>query len=139
MDKKELNLNDEQYLEILLKIKEILKDNEFKVKREDCNITGMKSTETNCGCCCEDFVTKENSLFPEQFPERKTMKYRKSYHDCPFDMRETSDSIGCFYHCYIFHTSKYQESYIENIERMRQMVENKITKIQDYNKKKRGV
>jgi len=104
MKNKEMYLTDKQYYSILLKIKKVVNQNSFKPYCDDCNITGMKYTETNCGFCNDEFTKKETAMFPKDFPERKDMKYCKSNHKCPFDTRvlDVDYAYGCFYYCYLF-------------------------------------
>ena len=103
---KELRLTDEQYLRVLRKIEATIAQVDFKVVCSDCTVTGQKSTDSNCGFCNNEYTDEDMALFPGQYPERKTMKYREESHKCPFDMREEPGIIGwmygCFYGCYLF-------------------------------------
>ncbi len=108
---KNLYLTDKQYQSILLKIKKTVEQNNFQYNCVDSTSIGDKYTKSNCGFCNNDFTEKDTALFPEQYPERKSMKYRLANHKCPFDMR-TPDNLdmgygnGCFCRCYLFHTRK---------------------------------
>jgi hypothetical protein len=112
MNEDDIYLSDKQYLDTLYKIKRTISRKGFKIICEDSTQIGNKYTTSNCGMCSDDFTTKETALFPDEFPERKSMKYRKEYHHCPFDWREPlawkSDYIryGCFYTCAIFQKGK---------------------------------
>lgn len=98
-----LYLTDEQYEAILLKIQSTVHQKNFRYSCFDSTLTGFKHTGSNCGFCNDDFTEKETALFPEEFPDRKAMKYRRSNHKCPFDMRTESYGYGCFYNCYLFY------------------------------------
>lgn len=101
-------LTDSQYRDILLKIKDVLEQENFKPCYYDSTAFGDKYTESNCGLCNNYFTIKEASLFPKEYPERKSMKYRRPNHKCPFDMRREPGLMGygmsCFYTCYLFKT-----------------------------------
>lgn len=104
---KDIYLSDDQYMEILIKIRDIVTKPGFKPSGCDSNYIGDKSTTTNCGMCNHnDLTTKENSMWPEEFPQRKVMKYAKNHQSCPFDMREKPSRSGCFYDCYVFGNGK---------------------------------
>lgn len=98
----DIYLSDEQYLEMLKTSRSNL-DKIKKISLYDCDDIGFKDTQTNIGLC-NDFLlcTKENALFPEQFPKRKDIKYRKNHHLCPLDSRKKSDGNGCFHTCMAF-------------------------------------
>jgi len=99
----EIHLTDKQYLNLLFKIRDVVNAPNFEVYRYDSTQVGNKYTESNCGMCNDNFTELDMTLFPDQYPDRKCMKYKKKNHKCPFDMRETTDfSMGCFYHCYLF-------------------------------------
>lgn len=121
---KELRLTDEQYFKILKKIEATITQDSFKVSCSDCNVIGAKSTDSNCGFCNDEYVDRDMDLFPNQYPERKTMKYRGKNHRCPFDMREEPRILGwgygCFSECYLFrHLGKRDW----NLTVMREMVD----------------
>ena len=103
---KELELTDEQYLRLLKGIRTTIASEGFKVDCSDCTITGCKSTDSNCGLCNDAYTERDMALFPDQFPERRTMKYRGENHRCPFDVRKEPAILGwgngCFYECYLF-------------------------------------
>lgn len=126
----DIYLTDKQYVEILYKIKEIVNRSDFKPFCRDCTEIGNKFTVSNCGFCNENFTTKETALFPDEFPARKSMKYRRKNQICPFDQRifnmkkDGFYDIGCYYHCYLFKTEE------PNIDKMKKMV-NMALKIAD--------
>ncbi len=122
-----LDLTDEMYKEILYKIRDVVNSPDFYPKSEDCTEIGYKYTTTNCGLCNDDeFSTSKNAMWPNSFPDRKSMRYTKSHQKCPFDMREEFDSTGCFYECYIFKPHKYENEYHYDISRIKEMVEQRI-------------
>ena len=99
-----MDLTDAQYKELLLKGRKLL-NTLAKVDGEDCTMRGCKSTEANIGFCNEEgLATRETALFPHEWPQRKTLKYREEHHKCPLDKRDSgySGSSGCFYHCRFF-------------------------------------
>lgn len=102
----DMNLTDEQYRRILEKMRVTLAQDDFQVGCSDCTVTGYKSTDSNCGFCCDAYTEEDTALFPAQFPERKSMKYRRENHRCPFDLRKTPHTFswgsGCFFQCYLF-------------------------------------
>ncbi len=102
--RRDLQLTDEQYLALLYQIHQVVTHRSFKPEFEDSTTPGNKYTQSNCGLCNDHFGTKEMMLFPEQFPQRVSLKYRQGHHHCPFDRRplEEDCSIGCFYHCRLF-------------------------------------
>jgi len=97
-----LYLNNDEYREILAKIVERVNQPDFKPWGEDSTMFGNKYTITNCGVCNDEFCTKENAMFPDQWPQRKHKKYTRGSQLCPFDMDGSMGSLGCFYRCYIF-------------------------------------
>lgn len=105
---KDIYLTDKEYFMLLLKMRGVLNRKDFKADAYDSTVVGCKYTESNIGFCNEDFTTKETALFPHLWPERKSMKYRRSHHHCPFDLREPSGEFrnGCFYTCYLFKKGK---------------------------------
>jgi len=135
---KELRLTDEQYLRILKKIEATIAQDDFGVGCSDCTVIGAKSTDSDCGFCNDAYTDRDMALFPEQYPERRTMKYRRENHRCPFDMRKEPGILGwgysCFYECYLFgHLSKRDW----NLTVMREMVDHTITDM-DYLKVSRN-
>ena len=127
-----LNLSDKMFLEALYKIKDIVNKKDFHPTSYSCEETGYKETKTNCGMCNQDeLTTKENSLFPEQFPERRSLRYRKQNQQCPFDMRKESESNGCYYSCYVFMMFKYEKKNRGyDINRMKEMVKDRIQEVE---------
>ena len=126
---KDIYLTDEQYKSILLKIKETVYKEDFQYQCFDSTTPGDRFTISNCGFCNDDFTEQKTALFPDQFPERKSMKYREAHHKCPFDMRvkiESSD-IGCFYHCRLFQSGRYGGR--PEIEEIRELVDKTIQEI----------
>lgn len=103
---KDLYLSDTQYLKILQKIQTTLATENFKVGCSDCTAIGYKSTDSNCGFCNDEYTDEDMALFPDQYPDRKSRKYRGKNHKCPFDMREIPGILGwgysCFGKCYLF-------------------------------------
>ena len=123
----ELRLTDEQYLRVLKKIEATIANAGFMVSCSDCTVVGSKSTDSNCGFCNDEYTDEDMALFPEQFPERKSMKYRGENHRCPFDVRKKLCALGwgsgCFYDCYLFqHLGKRDW----NLSLMREMVDHAI-------------
>lgn len=102
-------LSDKEYEKILVKIKDAVNKDGFTPYCRDSDQIGNKYNKTNCGFCNDNFTDPETALFPDKFPVRKEMKYRKKHHICPFDTRQFGLTIkqpscytGCFYHCYLF-------------------------------------
>ena len=102
----ELYLTNEQYFRVLKRIEVTIAQDDFRVGCSDCTMVGAKSTDCNCGFCNDEYTDEDMALFPDQYPGRKAMKYRKENHRCPFDMREEPEILGwgngCFYGCYLF-------------------------------------
>ena len=127
---KDIYLTDDQYKAILIKIQKIVNQENFKYSCEDSNTIGNKYNISNCGFCNDNFTEKNTALFPDQFPERKSMKYRLKNHKCPFDMRAKLEELdmgygnGCFYHCYLFQSEK--KGIRPNITKIREMVDKTI-------------
>jgi hypothetical protein len=115
-----LHLTDEQYQRVLLKIRDVLSNDGFEVRCEDSTFVGDKYTKSNCGFCNDEFTEKDTAMWPEQFPERRSMKYRQDGQKCPFDMRKMPGIVGwgsgCFFGCYLFKDRKH------NLVFMRQLV-----------------
>ncbi len=123
----ELQLTDEQYLRVLRKIEATITQDGFKVSCSDCTVVGQKSTDSNCGFCNDAYTDEDMALFPDQYPGRKSMKYRQKSHWCPFDMRDKSGILGwgygCFPECYLFrHLGKRDW----NLALMREMVDHTV-------------
>jgi len=118
----DLYLTDEQYVSILKKIEATVMQKDFVVRCDDSVAIGAKGTYSNCGFCNEDYTDKETALFPSQYPDRKTMKYRKDNHKCPFDARGTVNFLGygsgCFFNCYLFEHKRKQDWKIKTIHKM---------------------
>lgn len=93
-------LTDKQYFWLLQKARDNL-DKIEKAEGCDSTETGNKYTKTNIGLCNTDLTTLETALFPDQYPERKSLKYRKENHMCPLDSRSYK-TTGCFYTCLFF-------------------------------------
>lgn len=100
---RDINLTDDQYLELLQRIRSSL-DNVPRVSGYDCTDIGNKSTDVNVGLCNEEFTTLDTALFPDEYPERLASKYREDHHRCPLDYRamEQLTLQGCFYTCSYF-------------------------------------
>jgi len=131
-DHAELYLTDEQYLRLLVKVKETVNKPDFEVHRFDSTFPGDKYTESNCGLCNDEFCELDMALFPEQFPERKTTKYREQWHKCPFDTRPMTSEFksGCFYTCYLF-DKQYGE---HDVELMKEMIEETFWEVEEWQK-----
>jgi len=121
----ELYLTDEQYLRILKKIETTVGQGGFKVSCADYTVVGQKFTNSNCGFCNSAYTEKGMALFPDQFPVRRTMKYRRANHRCPFDMRNNAGfwSHGCFFECYLF---KHRGKRDWSLSLMREMVDHVV-------------
>ena len=139
MEDNDIYLTDEQYLDLLKKVREDL-NRIKKIVAIDSDQTGNKHTFTNCGLCTgyigrgecwsrDTHVTMETALFPEDFkkkgktrpyPQQFSMKYRKDQHRCPLDSKKGSrDAMasGCFYRCMIFQR-KFRTPTIKEMKRM---------------------
>lgn len=116
-------LTDEQYRALLLKIRETLSSSDFKVSCFDSTVIGNKYAVSNCGLCNKEYTEPETALFPEEFPERNSMKYLRLNHHCPFDLRKQASSWGCFFSCYLFSNLEKKEW---DLDFMRQLVEKTI-------------
>ena len=127
MMKGKLYLTDKQYVRVLRKIEAAIACDNFRVSCSDCTMIGNKSTDSNCGFCNDAYVGEDMALFPDQYPERMTMKYRWRNHRCPFDMSEESGILGwgygCFSRCYLF---KHLGKRDWNLSLMREMVDHII-------------
>ena len=133
--KKSIHLTDTQYKRILLKIKETVGQEEFQYSCVDSTNIGDKYTRSNCGFCNDEFAEKDTALFPENFPERKSIKYRQEHHQCPFDMRSKNVhfGFGCFYDCCLFQNKRYRRLYDGkgesiNTQKIRELVDETIKK-----------
>lgn len=131
---KDIYLTDKQYKSILLKIKKTVDQEGFQYTCFDSTTAGDKYTESNCGLCNNNFTEKDTALFPDQFPERKSMKYRLENHKCPLDMRVKAYSFGegCFYHCCLFQNVRYRKKKI-SIDELREMVNIAVQKATKLN------
>jgi len=122
-----IQLTDEQYQRVLRKIETTIAQDDFKVSCFDSTFPGDKYTESNCGFCNDEYTDRDMALFPKQFPERKSMKYRQKNHKCPFDERNAPNVIGwgcgCFGKCYLFGHLGEQNW---NLSSMREMVKRAI-------------
>jgi hypothetical protein len=102
-----IHLMDDDYEELLDKCDDAVRTiDDFRVL--DCTDGCNKSTTSEIGLCNDKFTTQETALFPKQFKTRKSMKYRRYHHVCPFDDRllrierghDPKNMIqGCFYSC----------------------------------------
>ena len=123
-DMEDLYLTNLQYVELLLKIKNVVDAPDFQPIFYDNVEPGNQYTSSNCGFCNDGFTTKETAYFPAYFPKRTTMKYRQDHHRCPFDMGPTNDLLkwgsGCFHRCYLFRNKEH------DVALMRKMVDNLI-------------
>ena len=128
---KELYLTDEQCLKVLKKIEAVVVYDDFVPSCFDSTFPGDKYTESNCGFCNDAFTEVDMALFPEQYPERRSMKYRLEGHRCPFDERIEPGLLGwgsgCFGGCYLF---KHRVKQDWNLLLMREMV-NDVLEVSD--------
>jgi len=101
---KKMYMTRDEYLYLLKKVRIRLEDKTLKVGGDDCTIIGMKNTECNVGLCDDSLAEKSFSLFPDEFPERKSLKYFQPHQKCPMDWRPASKAFrsGCFYTCRFF-------------------------------------
>lgn len=133
-------LTDEGYKKILLKIREVVSKDDFKPNFYDSTEPGNKYTTSNCGFCNDDFTDADTARWPDDFPSRREMLYRKDHHKCPFDMRKKPDCLGfgdgCFHTCLLFSNSKKRKKFgfTFNQETIKKMVANTIRKYNDYKK-----
>lgn len=138
-----LYLTDEQYLDLLKKIRKDLEGLQ-EVFADDCTITGMKHTISNVGLCAgvetesgwskDKYTTRETAMWPEDFdkidkvkypyPQQFTMKYRQDKHRCPLDNRKKGGFDGCFYTCMIFKPVKGKT--VPTIEEIKVMYDKQI-------------
>lgn len=97
-----LHLTKEQYIIVLKRVREKIANLIDEVRGYDDTTIGSKSTECNAGLCEDDFkiYTKEMNLWPEQYPQRVSPKYRYESEYCP--LSKTHSSSGCFYDCLFF-------------------------------------
>ncbi len=124
--KKVIHLTDEQYLDLLKRIRKTL-DSITEVIAEDSTLIGNKYTEANVGLCTDKFTTRETALWPKQFdtigkvkydhPHMHSMKYRRTHHRCPLDNRRRPDINGCFYTCLLFQ-SKFKTPSIQEVKNL---------------------
>lgn len=99
----DLYLTDKQYYDLLIRVRKKLEEIP-SIDGFDCTITGNKDTQVNVGLCSDEWTTKDNAMWPNDFPHRRSMKYRKYEHRCPLDWRPVSNlpRSGCFYTCRFF-------------------------------------
>lgn len=130
----DMYLTDRMYLEILVKARDLL-DKTDKVCAVDSNSPGDKYTETNVGLCNPELITARNSMWPEQFPGRKAMRYKREYHTCPLDRRaplargNTDMRSGCFHTCRIFKGSKRSRP---SIDEMKELFDTRIAEVRTW-------
>lgn len=98
-----LHLSDQEYLELLKRGRKFL-DKLKRISGYDSTAIGNKFTECDGGLGNDLLTTKDIAMWPEDFPHRRSMKYRQEHHKCPLDMRPVSREFrsGCFYTCMIF-------------------------------------
>ena len=96
-----ISLTDQEYFALLKKARQYLETVTWIVY-DDCNDWGCKHMESNVGLCNDSLTWKEIALFPEEWPKRRAMKYRKVRHRCPLDQRKNPGMNGCFYTCDLF-------------------------------------
>ncbi len=104
-------LTDEQYLKCLRRIAWNLADPNFKMEGEDSTCIRDKYTKTNFGMCNDEgLCDAENAMWPDQYPERKSLAHQEEWQLCPCDSRvftfyslsDLDKWRGCFYSCYYF-------------------------------------
>lgn len=104
--KRSMYLTKAEYLAILKRMRAKIAAQAEEVWGFDDTTIGSKHTECNVGLCCNDpkVYTKTMNLFPEQYPQRVSPKYRdecgKNEHYCP--LSKEHKSWGCFYACLFF-------------------------------------
>ena len=142
--KKDIHLNDSQYLELLDKIEETIKSG-VELYVEDSTMIGNKYTESNVGLCNDGYTTLEMSLFPDEYPERRDKKYTKDYQLCPFDNRtekifkgEKCNLVnGCYYTCCLAKTRVSRTRLLTRLESLRDFMnhgelEKRVKKLNKY-------
>lgn len=125
-DEKNLHLNDDQYLTLLKKVRKCLDTLSYADGFDDTTI-GCKDTQCNVGLCNDEMTEKEFSMRPDEFPQRKVMKYRQEHHKCPLDYRPVSKEFrsGCFYTCLFFKKN------LRNIEEIKKHYDNRINEVEN--------
>jgi len=143
----ELYLTDEQYLDLLKKVRKDL-EGLREVFADDCTITGMKHTISDVGLCAgvetesgwakDKYTIRETAMWPKDFdkigkvkwpyPQQFTMKYRQDWHRCPLDRRENPNVNGCFYTCMIFKLKKDEK--VLSINEIKKLYDNQIAKVE---------
>jgi len=136
-----LELTNKQYHNLLLKIRNTVNSPNFQPYCYDSTTIGDKYTESNCGLCNDAYTTLETALFPEEYKKygRRSRKYRKKNHKCPFDLRFGTDgkgfihyNWGCFYHCFLFGNGiEFKElgKNKDDVDFIRKLVEETIEKL----------
>jgi hypothetical protein len=120
----DIHLTDKQYLE-LLKAGRARLDKIDKVTSHDSEDIGNKYTESNVGLCDDSLTTKDNAMWPEQFPGRLARKYKQKHHKCPLDPRPDGEyTDGCFYECLVF------QGKVKDISRIKKLYDDKIDSIE---------
>ena len=138
-----LYLTDEQYLELLKRIrKDLDKIESIFVEDSTVNVGLCAGVLSKSGNWYKDkYVTLETALWPEAFkkigkvqcenPQMFKMKYRGDGHSCPLDERKGATD-GCFYHCRAFKNRKL------GVEEVKRLYDERIREVDDeFRKDKR--
>jgi hypothetical protein len=101
-----LYLTNEQYINAMKRIRNLISDGKELIAIDD-NTIGSKCTTCTWGLCSEEpdaWPDREDMLFPEQHPQRISVKYTETNQRCPIDERDllNRDMNGCFFTCRIF-------------------------------------
>lgn len=118
-------LNDKEYLTILKRMREKIANLTDKVWGYDDTTIGSKHTECNVGLCSDDpdVYTRDMNLFPEQYPERVSSKYRERKHYCPLSKKRRSE--GCFYDCLYF------QDHLTNKKKILELYDKRIMELEN--------
>ena len=125
-------LNDKEYLIILKRMREKIANLTDEAWGYDDTTIGSKHTECNVGLCRDDpeVYTKEMNLFPDQYPERVSPKYRdecgKNKHYCPLSKKHKS--WGCFYDCLYF------QDHLTDKTKILELYDKRIMELENENK-----
>lgn len=121
---KSIYLTDAQYLDLLKRARAHL-DTIDEAYGYDSTVPGCKFTDSNIGLCNDSLTTLEIAMWPEDFPTRPTMKYRKERHKCPLDWRTGSGSDGCFYTCLHFRRG------LKDLDKIKALYDQRIKEVED--------
>lgn len=118
-------LTDGQYIRLLDKIERKLKDGE-KAWVHDNTVPGNKYTTSSVGLCNDNLTERDMAMWPEDFPGRKSMRYKQDYHVCPFDKRLGTESKfwnGCYYTCRLVKENINNEQALDLVQKARDIFE----------------